>query len=428
MPEVFYGAKMLKAAEFMVRHGMNADAIELDTYTKAIYEEMKPGLKQKLGTMPMIPTYLRAEDEVPKNRRVAVIDAGGTNFRTALVHFTDGGAVVEHLEKHDMPGLREPADWTEFISHTAKSVLPLMDEAEAIGFSFSYAAEITPERDGRVIGITKQVDIRNAAGKLLGAELIAELGRLGVPEKKCIVINDTPATLLGGSAPLKKSDYSGFIGLVAGTGANTCCMIPDGRIEKLGLTGDEKMMVNLESGYYCGFPQGDFDREMDKDLPDTGSGTSEKMSSGRYIGDVCLYTLRAAAREGVFSDKACEFILGLEFLETPVADKWGSGKLPKGISGEDATNMIYIISEIFERSARCIACTLCGILMLTGDGADRPVCIAVDGSLYKKSRLFRPLLEDMMAVYAGEIMERKYEFVTAEEATILGTAAGALLN
>ncbi len=419
---------MIKAAEFMARHEMSADRIELDTCTKAIFGEMEKGLKQPLETMPMIPTYLRGDKNVPKNRKVAVIDAGGTNFRTALVSFDGNGAVVEKMEKHDMPGLHEPADWTEFISHTAQSILPIMEEAESIGFSFSYAAEITPEKDGRVIGITKQVDIRNAEGKLLGADLIAELKKLGVPEKNVIVINDTSATLLGGSATLKKSAYNGFIGLVVGTGANTCCILPEKRIEKLGLKSDEKMMVNLESGYYCGFPQGDFDKAMDANLPDTGHGTSEKMESGRYVGEICLYALRAAVEEDVFSDKGREFVESLKFLDTPTADKWGSGKLPKGIYGEDAVNLVYIINEIFERSARCVACTLCGILMLTGDGTEKPVCIAVDGSLYKKSKLFRPMLEDCMAVYADEIMGRKYEFVTAEEATIIGTAAGALLN
>lgn len=419
---------MIKAAEFMARHGMNSNRIDLDSCTKAIYAEMKRGLKEPLEHMPMIPTYLHGEKDVPKNRKVAVIDAGGTNFRTALVHFDKNGAQIEKLEKHDMPGLHEPADWTDFISDTAQSVLPLLDEAEAIGFSFSYAAEVTPEKDGRVIGITKQVDIRNAEGKLLGESLREELRRLGADEKKVIVINDTPATLFGGTAPLKKSNYSGFIGLVVGTGANSCCMVAEKEIEKLGLTGEEKMLVNLESGYYCGFPRGDFDIEMDENLPDTGHGTSEKMSSGRYLGDICLYTLKAAAREGVFSEKAKEFILGMEFFTTPIADKWGSGKTPKEIVGEDAVNLVYIINEIFETSARVVACTLCGILMLTGDGEGKPVCIAVDGSLYKKGKLFRPLLEDCMAVYAGEIMGRKYEFVTADEATIVGTAAGVLLN
>lgn len=419
---------MIKAAEFMARHGMNANRIDLHACTLEIYEKMKKGLIEQLNDMPMIPTYLHGEADVPQGRKVAVIDAGGTNFRTALVHFDKDGAQIEKLEKHDMPGLHAPADWTDFISDTAQSVLPLMSDAEAIGFSFSYAADMTPDKDGRVIGITKQVDIRNAAGKLLGASLREELKRLGAEDKRVIVINDTPATLFGGSAPLKKSNYDGFIGLVVGTGANSCCMISENRLEKLGLCGDEKMLVNLESGYYCGFPRGDFDIEMDENLPDTGHETAEKMSSGRYVGEVCLYALKAAAREGVFSEKAKEFILGMEFFTTPIADKWGSGKTPKEIIGEDAVNLVYIINEIFETAARCIACTLCGILMLTGGGKEKPVCIAVDGSLYKKSKLFKPMLEDCMAIYAGEIMERKFEFVTVDEATIVGTAAAVLLN
>lgn len=419
---------MIKSAEFMVRHGMNADRVELDTYSRAVYEMMQSGLKEKQEAVPMIPTYLRGEKQVPRDRKVAVIDAGGTNFRTALVSFTKEGAQIEMLEKHDMPGAKEPADWSEFIAHTAKCVLPLMEEAEAIGFCFSYPAEVTPELDSRILNLTKQVEIHGAEGKLLGADLMAELKRMGVPEKKIVVLNDTPATLLGGSALLKKSMYGGFIGLVAGTGVNSCCMLPDGKIEKLGIKGTEKMLINLETGSYCGFPRGDFDVEMDSALSDVGKSTGEKMSSGRYIGPLCLKTLQAAAEEGVFHDKGKEFVESLKFLDTPTADKWGSGKLPKGIVGEDAVNLVYIINEIFDRAARCVACILCGILMFTGEGAEKPVCIAVDGSLYKKSRLFKPLLEDCMAIYAEEIMGRKYEFVTADEATMLGAAAAVLLN
>ncbi len=419
---------MIKAAEFMVRHGMNADRVELDTYSKALFEVMQSGLKEKQDTVPMIPTYLRGEKQVPRDRRAAVIDAGGTNFRTALVSFTRDGVQLEKLQKHDMPGSKEPAEWSEFISHTAEALLPIVNEAEAIGFCFSYPAEVTPQKDSRVLNLTKQVELHGAEGRLLGADLIAELKKLGVPEKKIVTLNDTPATLLGGSALLKKSMYGGFVGLVAGTGVNTCCMLPDKKIEKLGLKSSEKMLVNLETGSYCGFPRGDFDIEMDNELSDAGKSTSEKMMSGRYLGPLCLHTLRAAAREDVFSEKGRAFVEELKFLDTPTADKWGSGKLPKGIFGEDAVNLVYIINEIFDRAARCTACILCGILTLTGEGADKPVCIAIDGSLYKKSRLFKPLLEDCMAIYADEILSRRYEFVTAEEATMLGTAAAALLN
>lgn len=419
---------MIKAAEFIKNHGMDAVEIDLDKYTKALFAEMQAGLEKKTDTVPMLPTYLRGEKQIPKGKKAAVIDAGGTNFRTALVSFEKDGVKLEKLEKHSMPGATEPATWEEFISHTAQCIMPLMDETDVIGFCFSYPAEPTPDMDSRVISMTKQVKIEGAEGKMIGAALKAELERLGAGNKKIVVLNDTPAALLGGTAAIKKSLYGGFIGLVAGTGVNCCCMLPDRKVEKLGLKGNEKMLVNLESGSFNGFARGEFDLELDKALPDTGEYTAEKMCSGRYLGEICLRTLKAAAEEGVFSESGSKFIAELEFLDTPTADKWATGRRPKALSAEDSVNLVYIISNMFERSARCICCVLCAILMLTGEGTDKPVCISADGSLFKKSRLFRPYLEDFMAVYADEIMGRSYEFITSEETSLVGSAAAALLN
>ena len=89
---------------------------------------------------------------------------------------------------------------------------------------------------------------------------------------------------------------------------------------------------------------------------------------------------------------------------------------------------VYIIRELFDRAARCMCCTLSAILLLTGEGTDKPVCISVDGSLFKKSALFRPHLEKHMQEFAGETLDRKFEFVTCDETTLLGTAAAVLLN
>ena len=419
---------MIKAAEFMVSHGMNADRIDLDLYSKMCCEYMQRGLAEKTDIVPMIPTYLRGDAQVPKNKKVAVIDAGGTNFRTALVSFTKEGVCFENLQKHSMPGTTEPASWDEFISHTADCVEPLMAETEEIGFCFSYPAEVTKDIDSRVLSLTKQVKIEGAEGKLLGADLKKALEGRGVKVSKIVVLNDTPATLLGGSAQLNKSKYGGFIGMVAGTGVNCCCMVPDKAVSKLGLDGEKRMLINLESGSFDGFFRGDFDIEMDEALADTGHYIGEKLCSGAYLGELCLRTLKAAANEGVFSEKGRDFILGLEFMHSATADKWGTGKLPKGLCGEDGVNAVYIICELFERAARCMACVLCGILLLTGEGEGKPVCICVDGSMFNKSKLFRPALEDCMAIYAGEIMERKYEFVTGEELSLLGSAAAVLLN
>lgn len=418
---------MIKVAQFMKDHGMDAERVDLSECTKAFADAMHRGLAEAQKNMPMLPTYLYSSGKLKKGEKAIVIDAGGTNFRTALIGFDGKKVVIDALDKRPMPGAEEPAAWEQFISCVADCVQPLLKQAKDIGFCFSYPVEITPECDGKVLGLTKQVEIEGAVGSYLGASLRAELEKRGEKPGRIVVLNDTPATLLAGKV-LSKGSYDGYIGLVAGTGCNTCCEIECGKIGKLGLTGGGKMLVNLESGSFRAFPRGDADLAMDEDLPDTGAYVAEKMISGRYLGQVCMYTLKMAAKEGLFSERATEIIEKMIEVTTPTIDKWGSARFPKGFNSEDRVNLVYIISEIFERSARCIASKLCGILEITGAGSSRPVCIAVDGSLYSESKLLRPELERFMDVYAGEIMGRRYEFVNAENMSLIGTAAAVLMS
>jgi len=297
---------MIKVAQFMKDHGMDAERVDLAEYTKAFADAMHAGLAAPQKNMPMLPTYLYSSGKLQKGEKAIVIDAGGTNFRTALIGFDGKKAVIDALDKRPMPGAAEPATWEQFISCVADCVQPLLKQAKDIGFCFSYPVEITPECDGKVLGLTKQVEIEGAVGSYLGASLRAELEKRGEKVGRIVVLNDTPATLLAGKV-LSKGSYDGYIGLVAGTGCNTCCEIECGKIGKLGLTGGGKMLVNLESGSFRAFPRGDADLAMDEDLPDTGAYVGEKMISGRYLGQVCMYTLKMAAKEGLFSERATDY-------------------------------------------------------------------------------------------------------------------------
>lgn len=433
MPPVFMEVNNMSrksALDFLERHGMAPSLIEPMAEAEKMAAEMERGLAGRGGSLPMIPTYLCLEGAMPQGEPVVVIDAGGTNFRSALVRFEEGGCRVEALQKRKMPGTDKPAAWEEFISFVADGIEPLMDRTERIGFCFSYSAEITPEIDGRVIRIDKEVTVTGSAGQLVGAALIAELERRGIRGKKAVIINDTAAVLLGGTALLDRDSYSGFIGQVSGTGTNTCCVLPAGRIGKLGMPGEKGMIINLESGMYNGISGGDFDRLLDSQSNNPGLKALEKLTAGVYLGELCRLMLRAAAEEGLLSPAAGQKVQGLERIDSAVIDAWGSGENMEEVcaTAEDEEFVKTICLAVFERSARCMCANLTALLLLTGAGRERPACICAEGSLVQKGRIYRPMLEKLLARCAGEALGRKYDFRIGQETTLPGSAAAALLN
>lgn len=423
---------MSRAAEFLNKHRMSPELVDPIIYAKKMLADMEAGLRGEKSFMPMIPTYIKADGNIEKNKPVIVIDAGGTNFRCALAEFTDGGCTLTNVEKHKMPGIGKAATWEEFISFTADKIQPLTDRSDYIGFCFSYNAEITPEVDGRVKRIDKEVVITGSSGKLVGKSLSEELARRGIPGKRVFVLNDTVAALLGASYGLDKSAYSGFIGQICGTGANTCCVLPYSRIAKVERNDDVSILVNLESGLYAGFEQGDFDRVLDSSSNNPNEKIMEKMVSGAYLGEIGRLCLLAAADEGYLSEKACEKVRRLEHIDTSVLDAWASENELDRVceTAQDREFVVEMSIALFDRSARCMCSNIAGIMLLSGAGKcrEKPVCICAEGSLIDKSRYFRPFFEAHLKKYAEEGMGLYSELHIGYETTLPGSAAAALLN
>ena len=315
-----------KALDFLQRHGMTPESVDPDVCIYRMLAEMRSGLAGEHCSMDMIPTYLSNDGQLQAGMRAAVIDAGGTNFRSALVNFQPAGYTVTDMIKRKMPGTEAPCTWDEFVRFTADAIEPLMDRADVIGFCFSYAATITPEIDGRVITIDKEVVVEGCEGQLIGASLLAELERRGITGKKIVILNDTVAVLLGMAAGLDKSKYAGFIGQVSGTGTNTCVSLPVSEIKKLGLEGDNGMIINLESGKYDGIPGGDFDRMLDEQSHNPGQKHFEKLTAGVYLGEICHLMLNAAADEGLLSEECAEKVRALPVFDSAVIDAWACGE------------------------------------------------------------------------------------------------------
>lgn len=415
-----------KALVFLKRHGMSPDGIEPARDAGKMAAEMELGLAGKGGSLPMIPTYLSDGGEIPVGEPVAVIDAGGTNFRCGLVTFEEQGYRVEELRKWKMPGIGVPATWEEFMDFTADAILPLMDRTDKIGFCFSYSADITPEIDGKVHRIDKEVVITGCEGQLVGASLLRALERRGVTGKKIVILNDTVAVLLGGLAAMG-SQAGCMAGQVSGTGTNTCCSLPEHRIGKLGRSGERRMIVNLESGMYDGLPRGDFDRALDAESNNPGLKHFEKLTAGVYLGELCRRMLRAAAEEGLLSPESAEKARTLGWIDSAVVDAWAMGERLDEIAvgEEDAAFVQTICTAMFDRSARCMCTNLAAILLLSGENCLR---VCAEGSLVQKGRVYRPALERLIQGEIREKMGLDLSYTIGNESTLSGSAAAALLN
>ena len=417
------------ALKFLEKHGMSPELVDPSLCADKMRSHMLAGLKGEESSLPMIPTYLSNDGIIPEGQPAVVIDAGGTNFRSASVSFGDGAYKLENLKKWKMPGVGTPATWEEFISFVADSIEPLMEKTDRIGFCFSYSADITPEIDGRVIRIDKEVVVTGSEGKLVGASLIEELERRGFKNKKVVILNDTVAVLLGGASVLDKAKYSGFIGQVSGTGTNTCCEVNIRDIEKLGRDEDGKIIINLESGLYDGIPGGYFDGLLDKASNNPGLKQFEKMTAGVYLGELCRLIFNAAAEEGLLSEETGKKLKGFARIDSADADAWSCGERLEEISHGEADGEFVktVCTAMFERSARCMCTNLLAILLLTGAGKDKPACICAEGSLVQKGRTYRPMLEALLKEHAAKA-GRTVELRVGEETTLPGSAAAAILN
>lgn len=427
-----------KVDDFLHQYQMHPSLTDVDACTQAFYQDIHRGLQgQDDAWMLMLPTYLTVADNIPQEEPVIVIDAGGTNFRIGLVTMTADGPKIEDLTVSPMPGSSQAITWTQFVEQVAQAILPFTNRSRRVGLCFSYASESLPNQDGRVIKFTKQVVITDSENQELGRDISASLAEKGVPGVGFVVLNDTVAALLGGIASLKDETLDGHIGLIYGTGVNTCYAQSTDALATVTTPWPyENMIINMESAQFEGGVMGTFDKRLDDASLDPGMCLYEKMVSGRYAGEVVYYTLLQAAQDGLFSPHFAQVIQGLDTLPMVEADRfvrmpYGDGLLAQACQTEaDREGLYLIIDRIVERAARLVCANLASILLQTGTGklAHRPACIVAEGSSFHKGYLFRGKLERLCQDYVTDQLGLHLVFRQVEDANLLGTAAAALLN
>lgn len=421
-----------KVKEFLDRHCLSPDSVSPESCAEQMLTHMKAGLSGNPIDMPMIPTYLKGISEIPLNKPVMVIDAGGTNYRCALAEFDESGCVISNIFKAKMPGTGSPVTWEKFIGFVADSLVPIAPQSETVGFCFSYDADITPEVDGIVHRIDKEVTVTGCEGKHIGRDLSAALEERGFPNRRVIIINDTVAALLGGLCAIDIDGYSDFIGMICGTGINTCAPAARSAVTKLNLDGDGTMLINFESGCYSGMPRGDIDQEVDAISNVPGEKIMEKMCSGAYVGKICKTAFLKAVCEGLLSDDILGNLALFDRYTGSLADSLAGETDEYGIFGnkDELRTAGEIARAVFERSARCMATVILAIMLMNGSGKspEKPMCVCAEGSLISRSRFFLPELERCLESFSAGRYHRYAKIVLGNETTLPGSAVAALLN
>ena len=222
---------MKDCKRFLAEHKIRSNDIDIQQIVDLFTSDMSKGLQGKGSTLRMIPTYIEAENQFLTGVPVVAVDAGGTNFRAALVKFNVQGKLeISNLMNAKMPGLEGEISKTEFFETIADYVRPIAELSDRIGFCFSYPTEILPDKDGKLLQFCKEVQAPEVVGELIGKNL---LEYLGMAEKQIVLLNDTVATLLAGKSASFGREYDSFIGYILGTGTNTCFIESNRNILKI---------------------------------------------------------------------------------------------------------------------------------------------------------------------------------------------------
>ncbi|UCB44474.1 MAG: hexokinase [Spirochaetota bacterium] len=428
--------------EFYRKHDMDHEDLDIEKECGLFIEDMEKGLRGGESSLPMIPTYIEVDGNIPVNKRVIVLDAGGTNFRVATIYFTEQyRAVIENFSTYTMPGSDRRVSKEEFFKLIAEYTSPVIKRSSNIGFCFSYPTEALPGKNGRLLYMSKEIQAKEIEGEVIGENMLAALTEMGHTDKKHVVLlNDTVATLLAGKAGHGSRIFSSYIGFILGTGSNCCYIEKNKNIKKLkDLNQKKSQVINAESGAFGKAKRGDIDQRFDSMMVNPGVHTFEKMISGRYLGPLCGVIVGVAIEEGLFSKKSRKVSKGLEtvttedlndFMNNPMSNTGNLVRFAGLNSEEDRVSLYHIIDRLVERAAKLTAIHLSSFLIKTGEGNNPcfPVCITAEGTVFYGLKSFKEKVEYYLKDYLQGKKKLYYEIVHIENATLIGAAVAGLTN
>lgn len=425
-------------AAFLTEMGISPELVDVSKTAEAFRLEMRAGLEGRKSDLAMLPSFIGNSFSADDGESVIAIDAGGTNLRISLIRLYESKfPEIIKIKRFPMPGTQGPIASDDFFDFLALELADFLTHTTKIGFCFSYAVEVLPSRDGRILALGKEVIIHNITGKQIGEELKKALIRKRLPLfSHLTVLNDTTAALIGGQFLCREHTYSDFIGYILGTGTNICYYEKNANIRKTPelLSKIGSTIINMESGYFDHQFRSILDEEFWAETLNPEDHHLEKMVSGQYLGKLLAKYLTKASEHRLFSAEASALISSLDEIQTKQIHDYFSTCCPENplsafqqMSSSDTAVFGHLADALLERAARLITASIAGCLLQTGSGrnADKPVLVLMEGSTFVH---FTRLKEKILHNVNAEIIEKLGFHVVLKEldhAVTYGTAYSA---
>jgi hexokinase len=390
----------------------------------------------------MLPTFIEFGKKLHPENSVIVLDAGGTNLRSAVVSFDKNSKpVISGITKTVMPGIENIATKEEFFNAIYKNVSKILNESNRIGFVFSYPIEVVPDMDGRLIRFTKEVKAPEVEGEFIGKNLLDVIKKKGfAAEKKIALLNDTVALSLSGILAFPNRKFESFIGFVLGTGMNACYIEKNRNIKNLSEKKPDPenlQLINIEAGNFSKGPAGKIDEVYNSRTLNPSAARLEKLFSGAYLGGLTLEVLKTAASQGMFSDRICRMFERLEtiksreiddYLNYPPADSVFKDYLDL-MNEADRVLVYFLLDSLIERAAVISAIVIAASLLKSGSGKNpcSPVCIIAEGRCFYNMKNFKSRLDCYLKNTLASRGQYYFEIQRVENAVLLGAAAAGLM-
>nr|XP_033803895.1 hexokinase-2 isoform X2 [Geotrypetes seraphini] len=373
---------------------------------------MEKGLRadtNPTASVKMLPTFVRSTPDGTEDGDFLALDLGGTNFRVLRVKVSNNGLKKVDME-HQIYAIPEDlmrGSGSQLFDHIAECLanfmenLHIKDKKLPLGFTFSFPCHQTKLDESILVCWTKGFKATGVEGKDVVSLLRKAIKKRGDFDIDVVaVVNDTVGTMM----TCGYDDHNCEIGLIIGTGTNSCYMEEMRHIDLV--EGDEgRMCINMEWGAFgddgsLNDIRTEFDCEIDMGSLNPGKQLFEKMISGMYMGElVRLILVKMAKEELLFAGRVTAELLTTGHFETGFVsaieqDKEGIQraheiltKLGLEPTHEDCVATHRICQIISTRSANLCAAALAAVLQRIKEnkGVERlRSSVGVDGSVYKK--------------------------------------------